>query len=143
MCRYRRSIYSCNHAQLSAEPFVTCSTQQEYMSGANGKPCNVVDSHTCSTIRIRHLCQQCEDKKVTLDSRLSQAKSKMAELRQHLNETYENCMRQIDEAGLKSASEACEKSEGEEEKKAVSPVEAFLRAKKKEKHAHLMMLGTY
>ncbi|KAI1739618.1 hypothetical protein F4680DRAFT_422162 [Xylaria scruposa] len=58
----------------------------------------------------------------------------MAELRQHLDEKYNDCMKHIDEASLKSSSEG-------EEKEAMSPVEAFLKAKKNEKHAHLMMLG--
>ncbi|TRX89328.1 hypothetical protein FHL15_009765 [Xylaria flabelliformis] len=91
--------------------------------------------HICSTIRVRQLCQQCDGKKAATDSRLSKVKSKMTELRQHLNEKYDDCMKHIDEeASLKSSSE-------EEEKETMSPVEAFLKAKKNEKHAHLMMLG--
>ncbi|KAI0451579.1 hypothetical protein F5B21DRAFT_486499 [Xylaria acuta] len=147
MCRYRRSIYLCNHTQLSAEPFITCSAQRGFISGASSEPCDLADSHTCSTIRFWHLCQGCEGKKVALDSRLSELKSKMAELRQHLDETYDNCMKHIDEASLKPASEGDdEKSEGEEEKKKeeekIDPVAAFLKMKKSEKHSHLMMLGT-
>ncbi|KAI0183421.1 hypothetical protein EV127DRAFT_489881 [Xylaria flabelliformis] len=136
MCRYRRSIYLCNHTQLSAEPFVLCSTQQDYISGKISEPCDMAQIHTCTTIRVRQLCQQCDDKKAATDSRISEVKSKMAELRQHLNEKYADCMKHIDEeeASLKSASEG-------EEKETMSPVEAFLKAKKNEKHAHLMMLG--
>ncbi|KAI0543980.1 hypothetical protein F4679DRAFT_66138 [Xylaria curta] len=134
MCRYRRSIYLCNHTQLSAEPFVICSAQQDYISGATSQPCEIAQIHTCSTIRVRQLCQQCDDKKVAQDSRISEVKSKMAGLRQHLNEKYDDCMKHIDEASPKSSNEG-------EEKEAMSPEEAFLKAKKNEKHAHLMMLG--
>ncbi|RYC60037.1 hypothetical protein CHU98_g6155 [Xylaria longipes] len=142
MCRYRRSIYSCNHIHLSSEPFLTCSAQQDYISGASTEPCNIAETHTCSTVRQWYLCKFCEDKKTTLDGRLSEIKSKMTELRQHLDETYDNVMKNIDEARLKPESEGDATSEEAEEKKALDPVQAFLKAKKSEKHSQFMMLGT-
>ncbi|KAI0478095.1 hypothetical protein F4859DRAFT_513677 [Xylaria cf. heliscus] len=139
MCRYRKLIFTCNHTQLLTEPFIACSEQQEYIAGTRAEPCNVANSHMCSTIRINHMCQQCEDKKIAQDGRLSELKRKMAFIRQHLDEKHDNAMKQVDEARLAAAAT----SEEVEKKKKIDPVEAFLRAKKNEKHSHLMMLGTF
>ncbi|KAH8163507.1 hypothetical protein CIB48_g4745 [Xylaria polymorpha] len=122
MCRYRRSIYSCNHTQLSTEPFVICSLQKDYLSGASTEPCNVADTHTCSTIRVWSLCPVCEDTRGELDRRLDE---------------------HIDEADLKPESEGDAKSDEAKDTDAkLDPVAAFLKAKKNEKYSHLMMLGT-
>lgn len=67
----------------------------------------------------------------------------MGELRQHLDDTYDNVMKHIDEADLKPESEGDAKSDEAKDTDAkLDPVAAFLKAKKNEKYSHLMMLGT-
>ncbi|KAI0802141.1 hypothetical protein GGR55DRAFT_667021 [Xylaria sp. FL0064] len=77
MCRYRRSMWSCNHSQLSAEPHATYST-----------------------IRIARLCGCCGTKKASLDKQFSDVKARMATLKQHLDEKYGDCVKHVNEAGL-------------------------------------------
>ncbi|KAI1304836.1 hypothetical protein F5Y03DRAFT_406819 [Xylaria venustula] len=138
MCRYRRSMFLCNHSQLSAAPQWFCSAQRDYVAGKSDQPCDEVGTHTCSTIRVPQLCVSCGTRKATLDQRLSEVKSKMAELKQHLNESYGECVKHVFEAGLES--EVKTKGDEKDSKKA-DPVAEFLKMKRSEKHANLMMLG--
>ncbi|TGJ87461.1 hypothetical protein E0Z10_g1261 [Xylaria hypoxylon] len=143
MCIYKKSIFLCNHTLLSAEPHAICSIQQEYLAGEASEPCDVSYTHSLSTIRISsRQCESCETKKTALDRRLLGVKEKMAELRQHLNESYGDCMKHVEDAGLKPEDEGDSKSEEDTRPKEVDPVEAFLTMKMKEEHAHLMILGS-
>ncbi|KAI2623658.1 hypothetical protein GGS21DRAFT_533606 [Xylaria nigripes] len=145
MCRYRKSIFLCNHSQFPAEPLSICPEQQGYLAGTVAQPCKVVSTHGCSTIRISRLCQCCHIKQVSLDTTFMNLKGKISELRQHLDEAYGDCIKHVDEAGLepeKKPSDAKEdpkaKKEGDKE---IDPVVAFLKMKRNEKYSHLMMLG--
>ncbi|KAI1819984.1 hypothetical protein F4861DRAFT_534033 [Xylaria intraflava] len=164
MCRYRKSVFLCNHTQLSAEPLSLCLAQQKYLSGLVSEPCSVVNTHGCSTIRLSKDCEPCTIKYASLDKTLSALKEKIAELRQHLDDAYGCCMKHVDEAGLKPEAkpdtkpeakpdakpdakpggkeEAQEnpKTEGDGEEE-VDPVARFLKMKMNEKYSHLMMLG--
>ncbi|KAI1634944.1 hypothetical protein F4809DRAFT_664943 [Biscogniauxia mediterranea] len=100
MCLYRKSLYVCNHSQICGEPMTACQAQREYASGAAKEPCDRVETHARNTIRVSRLCAPCRDKKLTVDKQLDVVKSRMAELRKHLDESYDNCMKHLDEAGL-------------------------------------------
>lgn len=143
MCRYRKSIFLCNHSQLSAEPHTICAAQRDYMSGRSAEACDEINTHTRTTLRISKLCDRCGTKKATLDRRLSDVKTKMAELRQHLTEAYGDCVKHVYEAGLEPGVKMEDaKSAGDAGPKKSDPVEEFLRMKRTEEHSHLMMLGS-
>ncbi|KAJ2987677.1 hypothetical protein NUW58_g4372 [Xylaria curta] len=144
MCIYRKFVFLCNHTQLYPEAYLICTAQEERLSKGRTGPCDEVSTHRASTFRIMKTCEQCEDKKKTTERQFSNVKQKMAVLRQHLEETYSDCMKHLDEVGLKldeedEKDEKNEKSE-ESEVKEIDPTEAFLQMKKKEKYSHLMML---
>ncbi|GAW11945.1 hypothetical protein ANO14919_012980 [Xylariales sp. No.14919] len=145
MCRYRKSIFLCNHTQISAEPHTLCSAQKDYRRGKASEPCDEVSTHTLSTIRIPHLCEGCSTTKTAQDQRLAEVKKKMAELRQHLEQAYGDCMKHVSEAGLleaKPENEGNQESEGSTKPNEVGdPVEAFLKMKMNEKYSHLMVLS--
>ncbi|KAI0204896.1 hypothetical protein F4808DRAFT_456640 [Astrocystis sublimbata] len=146
MCRYRKSMYSCNHSIVSAEPFTLCPIQKDYISGKSAEPCDMVQTHLCSTIRISKPCESCGKARDTLNTRLSDAKKKMAELRQRLGlseATSSSNQSEGDGDDKKSEGEGSDKEKEKEleKEKEVDPVHAFLERKKTEKHAHLMMLG--
>ncbi|KAI5926131.1 hypothetical protein F4810DRAFT_579622 [Camillea tinctor] len=161
MCRYRKSLYMCNHSQISAEPMAACQAQREYTSGTAKEPCDRVETHPRDTIRVGLLCPPCRDKKSTLDKQLDVVKSRMAELRKYLDESYGDCMKHLDEAGLEpeekpsngkstttttTAETRKGKGKGKDpepakEEKAVDPVQEFLRKKMMDTDAHLMMLS--
>ncbi|KAI0533621.1 hypothetical protein GGR58DRAFT_101171 [Xylaria digitata] len=145
MCIYRKSLFLCNHSQLSVEPQVPCPAHKDYLSGNARESCNKIQTHSLSTIRVSRLCEGCRTKKTTLDRRLSNVKEKIAELRKHLDNTYGDCMKHVRDAGLeletKPEDEGNLKNEGDTKSEKVDPVQAFLEMKMKEKHSHLMMLG--
>ncbi|KAI3332248.1 hypothetical protein HD806DRAFT_546400 [Xylariaceae sp. AK1471] len=145
MCRYRKSLFLCNHSQLSQEPFIICAAQRDYLSGTAAEPCDTVKTHSCSTIRVPRLCEHCENKKITTEQRFTDVKTKMAELRQHLDRMYGDCMKHVEGAGLEPEAKPSDGDGGgkeeEDRKEEFDPVEEFLRKKMNEKHSHLMMLG--
>ncbi|KAI1496567.1 hypothetical protein F5X99DRAFT_424445 [Biscogniauxia marginata] len=169
MCHHRKSLYLCNHAVIAPEPLIVCPAQRDYLSGSAAEPCDLVETHARSTIRLSKLCPQCRGKKTTTDRQLDLVKSRMAELRRHLDESYDNCMKHLDEVGLGPESQPDDddddgtataagekrKSRGKEKKKAASPdgdgdeggrevvdpVQEFLRKKMMEDNSHLMMLS--
>ncbi|KAI0398972.1 hypothetical protein F4802DRAFT_83279 [Xylaria palmicola] len=155
MCRYRKSIFQCNCTQLSPEALTLCAVQQAYLAGGATEPCGLVTSHTCATVRVPRLCGTCGAKKAALDRTFAEVKRRMAGLRRHLDESYGDCMKHMDESfgerkgkgKGKGKEKKTEKEKGETATKAetepVDPVEAFLRKKRAEKHANLMMLGSY
>ncbi|KAI0869405.1 hypothetical protein GGS24DRAFT_505788 [Hypoxylon argillaceum] len=144
MCLYRQSIFTCNHTQQHRTPFAPCAAQQAFLAGSPvAVQCTVKKTHTYNTVRIGRLCDVCEAKKVALDRQLSDVRAKMGVLREHLDEAYDGCMKQLDEAGIKDVKtegkeKGNEKSENEDE---LDPVQAFLKSKRNEKYSHLMMLG--
>ncbi|KAI1327105.1 hypothetical protein F5Y16DRAFT_399654 [Xylariaceae sp. FL0255] len=143
MCRYRKSIFLCNHAQVSAEPLIVCEVQSQYLASSPFpivEPCDITETHARNTIRVTTLCAECEKRNTNVEQRFLDVKKKMAELRVHLNEAYDHCMTHLDEAGL--TAEEKEKESREEEKDEDDPIKAFLKKKMTEKHSHLMMLGS-
>ncbi|KAI0597907.1 hypothetical protein F4775DRAFT_592904 [Biscogniauxia sp. FL1348] len=161
MCLYRKSLYECNHSQISGEPMTACQAQRDHASGAAREPCERVETHARNTIRVSQLCAQCRDKKVATDKQLGVVKSRMAELRKHLDESYNNCMKHLDEAGLDPEEEQQpgngstarkesiggkgkgkgKVSEPAKEDPVVDPVQEFLRKKMMETDSHLMMFS--
>ncbi|KAI0011286.1 hypothetical protein F4779DRAFT_637447 [Xylariaceae sp. FL0662B] len=136
MCVYRKSLYQCNHAVIGSEPLQICPAQQAYLSDASQKPCEEINTHGRASIKIPKLCTYCEDKKVTIDQQLDHVKARLAQLRAHLDATYDQCMSHLDEVGLKP-----ENKPGAQTETLVDPVQEFLRKKKLESDAHLMMFS--
>ncbi|KAI1434709.1 hypothetical protein GGR50DRAFT_390367 [Xylaria sp. CBS 124048] len=145
MCRYRKSIYLCNHSQLAAEPLQICSKQREYTSGLVSEPCQIRLTHLCSTIRVPLLCERCHAKQIPLDQKFATVKEKMSELRRHLEVAYDDCMKHVDEAGLKSEAKPTPVIKRQQkikvDDKELDPVTQFLKMKMREKYSELMMLG--
>ncbi|KAI1081749.1 hypothetical protein F5B20DRAFT_569663 [Whalleya microplaca] len=136
MCLHPKSMYQCNHAVIGSEPLRLCQEQQAYLSGSAKKPCDEVETHPRTTIRLPKLCSSCEDKKVTINQQLDLVKARMAKLREHLDESYNKCMSHLDEVGLEP-----ERKPGAEIETPVDPVQEFLRKKRLEGDAHLMMFS--
>ncbi|KAI0098996.1 hypothetical protein GGR51DRAFT_536466 [Nemania sp. FL0031] len=126
MCRYRRSIFRCNHTLRPSEPFLTCPMQKEYLAGLVSTPCDIVDTHRCSTIRFDRMCPRCESSKRKLDKRLSDVRSRIAGLRQHMQEAYGDRLKVEEGTG--------EKGEHKEEVKKLDPMQEFLKSKRDEKY---------
>jgi hypothetical protein len=151
MCRYRKSLFLCNHSQLSQEPFIICAAQQDHLSRTAAEPCGTIETHGCGTIRVSHLCGYCAAKRITVDRRFENVKVKMADLRRHLDEVYGDCMKHLDEAGLEFGTQPGDMEGGgnsrtgggeEERKQSEDPVQEFLSRKMNEKYSHLMMLSS-
>lgn len=147
MCRYRKTLFLCNHSALSSAPQIPCATHLAHTSSPlTSPPCTTASTHACSTVRVSRLCGSCSDKKQSTDRRLSEVKVRIAGLRDRLSEVYGDCARHLDEVGVevegvhgKSGSEGGSEGMKEEEE---DPVQAFLRKKRAEKDSHLMMLGS-
>ncbi|KAH9908723.1 hypothetical protein F4778DRAFT_361653 [Xylariomycetidae sp. FL2044] len=151
MCPYSKSLYQCNHFRVASESLRACPAQKEFLAGRIRDHCDVVETHPRNTIRVPQLCEACAAKKTTADQRFAQVKARMAALRTHLDESYANCMRHLDEAGLGpedkpgapemvggcGATTTMAEDRGPECE--VDPVQAFLRKKMAESDAHLMM----
>ncbi|KAI1269277.1 hypothetical protein F5Y18DRAFT_415069 [Xylariaceae sp. FL1019] len=172
MCRYRKSLFICNHAQIAPERMITCALQKDFQNGEIANGCEVVETHPRNTIRVSTLCANCSAKKDTTDATFKEIKEKMAIMRKHLDESYDGCMKALDEVGLeperkpenKPESKPEDISESKPESKLEEvvpcadgvgsepektddsedsdPVKAFLRRKMTEEHSHLMMLGS-
>ncbi|KAI2624360.1 hypothetical protein GGR54DRAFT_596115 [Hypoxylon sp. NC1633] len=166
MCPHRKTVYECNHSVTSSSPIRPCLAQQDYLAGLNPEPCQLEETHGRSTVRVPRLCSSCQDKKLNTDERFALAKTRMAELRRHLEDTYEQCMSHLDEVGVRhegrtlsstatAATATTESGEGgksgEDAGKASSsstaekldPAQEFLRKKNEEKYAHLMMYSDF
>ncbi|KAI0111939.1 hypothetical protein F4814DRAFT_460938 [Daldinia grandis] len=157
----RQSYFAC-YQDPNPSPLKACEARRDHESEPSSGPCNVVETHGWSNFKIPRLCSPCHGKKASLDSRLTKAKALIAELKKQLSESYGQCVLHMDEAGLE-----CEKKKKEKEttpvvlKKAASvesdsvddtsdetmekidPVGEFLRKKKQETYAHLMMISDY
>ncbi|KAI1807159.1 hypothetical protein F4811DRAFT_38109 [Daldinia bambusicola] len=166
MCHYRKTIYQCNHAVVDPLPLRACEERRNHEAGVSSEPCDVVETHGC-TVKVPRLCSSCREKKSHLDGRLGRAKSLIEDLKKELNETYGMCVSHMDEAGLESEArqggdtsselkevaavepenaeilpeELMEKIDPVMEK--IDPIEEFLRKKKEESDAHLMMIYDY
>ncbi|KAI1128587.1 hypothetical protein F5Y10DRAFT_291859 [Nemania abortiva] len=136
MCRYRKSIFLCNHTRQSTAPFVTCHLQQDYLAGSVSDPCETVSTHSCSTIRLPQLCPSCKARKGVADKRLSNVRAKIAEIRQQLEDKYGDNWKCIDEAGIKmdGVEELSKKGGDGKGDKKLDPVQEFLRSKRNEKY---------
>ena len=138
MCRYRKSIFLCNHSQVFAHPQKACQDQLDFLEGKNVTPCTKVFTPLSTTVRVQSLCEQCKSRKTEIDGKLSGVKSKMNELKQQLSAAYGDCVKHVYESGLES--------QGVDEKDEECPgkldPEEFLRRKRAEDDAHLMMLGS-
>ncbi|GAW25086.1 hypothetical protein SAMD00023353_0103660 [Rosellinia necatrix] len=167
MCRYRKTLYQCNHARLSPSPHTVCSTAAA--GEGEGARCEVVATHACLTVRAARPCDACAARQAALDRTFAEVRGRLASLRRHLDDAYGGCMRAVDEAGLGDedgegkgemtvTTRVGGRGEGDEKQTVVAmvrgvegqkqqqdppadPVEAFLRMKRAEKHSHLMMLG--
>ncbi|KAI1403416.1 hypothetical protein F4819DRAFT_506328 [Hypoxylon fuscum] len=164
MCLYSKTIYQCNHSANSPSPFQACHLQQEFELGLLALPCDEVTTHGRNTVRIPQLCQYCHEKKISVERRFNYAKNRLAELRKHLEETYGECMRHLDEVGVEPVSPSSEtssetssssnttyttvESEASDTNSSetsasteddLDPVQEFLRKKMLESDAHLMM----
>ncbi|KAI8957231.1 hypothetical protein F5Y11DRAFT_361005 [Daldinia sp. FL1419] len=159
MCHHRKTIYECNHTIVDPTPLRACEAQRDYESGSSSDPCDITDTHGRSNVKIPQLCKACHDKKSTLDSRLSQAKLLIEDLKKQLSESYSKCVSHVDDAGLESEKEetppeVAEKEETtvepvsteaapEEETERPDPVAEFLKKKMQESYAHLMMISDF
>ncbi|KAI1344579.1 hypothetical protein F5Y15DRAFT_411408 [Xylariaceae sp. FL0016] len=139
MCLYRKTLWSCNHSQLSSEPITICSFQKAYLAGKATEPCDITETHGRSTIRLAKLCAHHEEKNGALGQKFEHVKACMAELRKHLDENYENVMKHLDEVGLEPEPKPGNRTAKTLEK--VDPAAEFLRKKMAEKDSHLMMFS--
>ncbi|KAI0151744.1 hypothetical protein GGR57DRAFT_503673 [Xylariaceae sp. FL1272] len=156
MCRYRKSLFLCNHAQIAPERLTPCAVQKDFQAGLTCDSCDTIETHPRNTIRVCRLCGNCGDKKGTTDARFKEIKEKMAIMRKHLDESYDGCMKALDEVGLEPeskpdstpeiivtpADEEGHVEDKQKEVKEIDPVKEFLRKKMTEEHSHLMMLGS-
>ncbi|KAI1767401.1 hypothetical protein GGR53DRAFT_463505 [Hypoxylon sp. FL1150] len=163
MCTHSKIIYGCNHSHTSAYPCKPCRRQQEFERGHRTLPCDEVWTHGRNNWRVARQCEYCEEKKTRLDRRFAYAKVRLAELRRQLERSFGDCLKHMEDAGLKSSSEEETSSGSEsmrtrrrspvaqeresvagaaEEEDTVDPVQEFLRKKMQESDAHLMMLSS-
>ncbi|KAI1476365.1 hypothetical protein F4774DRAFT_428102 [Daldinia eschscholtzii] len=164
MCHHRKTIYQCNHVVIDPSPLRACKARRNYESGLSPEPCDVVETHGLSNLKVPRLCPPCHDKKSSLDSQLVRVKSLIADLKRELSESYGKCVLHMDDAGLESEKKQDDSSSKSEEGAAVEPdstevdpdeimekidpididpIEEFLRKKKQESDAHLMMISDY
>ncbi|KAI1660824.1 hypothetical protein F4813DRAFT_386235 [Daldinia decipiens] len=159
MCHHRKIIYQCNHTAIDPSPLKVCEVRRDHESGLTSGSCDVVETHGWSNFKVPRLCSLCHDKKTSLDNRLSRAKSLIADLKKQLTESYDQCVLHMDEAGLESEKKqepslvvpekaATVESDSvdndpEETMEKIDPVEEFLKKKKQESYAHLMMISDY
>ncbi|KAK6957432.1 hypothetical protein Daesc_000217 [Daldinia eschscholtzii] len=158
------TIYQCNHVVVDPSPLRACEARRNYESGLSAKPCDVVETHGLSNVKVPRLCPPCHDKKSSLDTQLVRVKSLIADLKKELSESYGKCLSHMDDAGLKSEKKQDDSSSKSEEATTVEPgsagvdpdeimekidpaeidpIEEFLRKKKQESDAHLMMISDY
>ncbi|KAI1171600.1 hypothetical protein F4777DRAFT_593701 [Nemania sp. FL0916] len=137
MCRYRQTLFQCNHTLRAAAPFQICAQQQAEPQ----QYCGEALVHPCSTIRANQACDVCAARKNATDGRLSEVKARIQAMRQHLNITYGECLRHVNEAGVGADAGKEVKTEDVKAEKEEDPVQAFLKMKRTEKYAHLTMLG--
>ncbi|KAI1412159.1 hypothetical protein F5Y13DRAFT_200152 [Hypoxylon sp. FL1857] len=133
MCPYRRTIYQCNHSVVNPSPIGICEFQANYESGHGSEPCNIVQTHGRNNIRVNHLCPDCYQRKETTDRQFSSVKTRLSKLRKELEKKYGQCMTHLDEAGLEPEKPASP------EKPKPNPAQEFLKNKRLESDAHLMM----
>ncbi|KAJ3569758.1 hypothetical protein NPX13_g5968 [Xylaria arbuscula] len=92
-----------------------------------------------TTVRIDQLCEKCQTRKTKLDGTLSGVKSKMNDLKEQLSGAYGDCVKHVLESGLETQGD--DNKQEEEDLCKLDP-EEFIRRKRAEKDAHLMMLGS-
>ncbi|KAI1142158.1 hypothetical protein F5Y05DRAFT_369941 [Hypoxylon sp. FL0543] len=132
MCPYRKTIYQCNHSTVNPSPIGICQSQADYESGQRLYPCNRVYTHGRNNIKVSTLCPNCHQRKETTDRQFVSVKTRLSELRAELEKKYGRCMAHLDEAGL-------EPEEKPSSRKEPDPAQEFLKKKRLETDAHLMM----
>ncbi|KAI0521303.1 hypothetical protein F5B22DRAFT_644028 [Xylaria bambusicola] len=142
MCRYRKSVFQCNHSQVSPRPQKPCQDQLDFIAGKRTEPCETVTTHISTTVRVPQLCEDCESRKTRIDGKLSNVKTKMNELKRQLSEAYGDCVKHVSESGLESEAKVEDEKDGSEAEPGQLDPEEFLRRVRNEEHSHLMMLGS-
>ncbi|RYO75053.1 hypothetical protein DL766_000865 [Monosporascus sp. MC13-8B] len=144
MCNHSKTIFRCNHVQLSEKPVRICPVQSDYISGVGSEPCDEVRSHPLITLRQPSECGYCAEKRSALDQRLREAKALIAGVKAVLKGSYGMVVDGVVEVDVGATTEEAPAREAEEERDIVpelDPVQEFLRKKLAAKDAHLMMLG--
>ncbi|KAI1470423.1 uncharacterized protein F4812DRAFT_417465 [Daldinia caldariorum] len=135
MCHHRKTIYKCNHTDVDPPALRACETQHNHETGLSSEPCNVIERW--SNVKVPRLCPSCRETK-----------------------SHGKCVSHMDEAGLKTEERQDDNASPESKEMAaaepesagiapgeptqtVDPVEEFLRKKKEENDAHLMMISDY
>ncbi|KAI0841030.1 hypothetical protein F5Y06DRAFT_294298 [Hypoxylon sp. FL0890] len=136
MCPYRKTVYQCNHSVVSPSPIGICELQRDYESGQRSDPCNLVQTHGRNNIRVPCLCPNCHQRKKIVDRQFVSVKTRLAELRKELEKKYDQCMTHLDEAGLEPEENSPSRNEPD-------PAQEFLKKKRLENDAHLMMFWDY
>ncbi|RYP90355.1 hypothetical protein DL770_003502 [Monosporascus sp. CRB-9-2] len=144
MCNHSKTIFCCNHVQLSEKPVRICLVQSDYISGLGSEACDEVRSHPLITVRRPSECGYCTDKRSRLDQTLKEAKALIAGVKAILKGSYGMVVDEVVQADADATTEeAPDREAGEERDIApeLDPVQEFLRKKLAAKDAHLMMLG--
>ncbi|KAL7627424.1 hypothetical protein AAE478_001617 [Parahypoxylon ruwenzoriense] len=151
MCPYSKTLYQCNHSVLGTSPLGACAAQRDFEAGRCREPCDDATTHARSTVRIPLPCARCAERKANLDSRLDIIKTRLAGLRRQLEGV---CGGRLDRGprGRRSGEEERVRVREDGEGKgsaaaptegAVDPVQEFLRRKRMEPDAHLMMFSDH
>ncbi|RYP57402.1 hypothetical protein DL769_009493 [Monosporascus sp. CRB-8-3] len=144
MCNHSKTIFRCNHVQLSEKPVRLCLVQSDYISGVGSEACDEVRSHPLITVRQPSECGYCADKRTTLDLKLGEAKALIAGVKALLKGSYGMVVDGVVEGDVDAATEEAPHREAEEKgdiAPELDPVQEFLRKKLAAEDAHLMMLG--
>lgn len=149
MCVYPKTVFCCNHVQLSENPVRVCEEQRSYLSKTASEPCNEIRCHALSTVKQPFECAYCKGKKAALNAKLSEARKLIAEVKGKLQESYGRAFDDdLKDASLNNSEEedktlsflsgGSEEERGLAEPDLLDPVE-FLRKRLSDKYAHLMM----
>ncbi|RYO73954.1 hypothetical protein DL764_011028 [Monosporascus ibericus] len=144
MCNHSKTIFRCNHVQLSGKPVRICLVQSDYISGVGSEACNEVRSHPLITVRRPSECGYCTDMRSRLDQTLKEAKALIAGVKAMLKGSYGTAIDEVVVVDVDATMEEAPDHEIGEERDIVpelDPVQEFLRKKLAAKDAHLMMLG--
>ncbi|KAI1107003.1 hypothetical protein F4804DRAFT_329750 [Jackrogersella minutella] len=133
MCLYRKALYQCNHSIIGITPLGVCPTQKDYESGVRSEACNIVETQPRNTVKVPRLCTSCHERKVALDQQFDSVKKRLAKLKEELKERHHLCVEHLNDVGLEPE-ERLPSSDG-----LPDPIEEFLKKKRLEKDAHLMM----
>ncbi|KAI2473060.1 hypothetical protein F4781DRAFT_381705 [Annulohypoxylon bovei var. microspora] len=140
MCPFRKTIYQCNHSVISPLPLQPCQEQKDYKSGLRSEPCTTTETHRRNNIKVPHLCPPCHERKITIDKQFDSVKERLAKLKEELKKKHDQCLDHLDEAGLHPKEGSPSSSPPNP---SIDAAEEFLKKKRQEEHAHLMMFWDY